>query len=59
MDAGHPVKAQGEATVQQEIRAKKIVLVDEQGKTRAMLTLGNYGPLLSLMDENEPRAIRL
>ena len=26
MDAGHPVQAQGEATVQQEIRAKKFAV---------------------------------
>jgi len=40
-----------------EIRAKSIVLDDENGKTRAMLRVGKDGPSLELFDENrKPRA---
>ena len=34
------------------IRANAFVLVDEKGKTRAELSMGEYGPGLLLVDEN-------
>jgi hypothetical protein len=44
--------AQAAKIVQDEIRARKFVLEDENGKTRAGLVAGIDGPALALFDEN-------
>ena len=41
-----------------EIRARQIVLVDENGKPRCILAMGKEGPGLAMNDEKgEPRAV--
>ena len=51
-----PVQAQGAGTVK-EVRARKILIEDENGKMRAWLGVNNDGPALSLWDEKgTPRA---
>jgi len=42
-----------------EIRAKRFVLEDENGKTRADLRVDKNGPSLRLCDENEKARVRL
>ena len=44
--------AQEKAQVLPEVRARNFVLVDENGKMRAGLTVLKYGPGLNLIDEN-------
>ena len=45
-------KLQQKLSAVNEVRAKKFVLVDENGKTRALLALITDGPALVLFDEN-------
>jgi hypothetical protein len=44
--------AQEKAQVLPEVRTRNFVLVDENGKMRAGLTVLKYGPGLNLLDEN-------
>ena len=51
MDAGRPAQARGGAVVHRETGAKRFVLVDEKGKSRAILGMNKDGPGLALLDE--------
>ena len=42
-----------EGKTHNEVRARRFVLVDENGKTRATLNVDKAGPGLNLYDENE------
>jgi hypothetical protein len=51
-------RAQAEGTAK-EIRAKRIVVEDENGKSRIMLSAGNNSPMMSLADEDGNSRITL
>ncbi len=51
MDTGRPAQARGGAVVHRETGAKRFVLVDEKGKSRAILGMNKDGPGLALLDE--------